>query len=856
METAQLWNSVFGSVWETLIKSTPEIGGFLLDNENKTAMTDKNALVLLKLNAAPDYTELSELINSLSEENGNGVVSVLFSDKNDKYAAGIVKLTSSLAKFSENLPVRSYTYLVTSITQGARDSLLALIQIEEFGNPSLDGIDIGEVLAAILAEAPSGTILSAAARNRFWLYIPDYSDDKIQCLKHLQDAVCKFGLDGAEPHHLTFTAGCGADVALVSQRMQAAEFTLFEAAAKGTGTILTYSDERFEQQKNEYEKMRRFTRLIDNNLFQYHFQPIVSARNGDIIAYEALMRTDKSIGMNPFEILTAAEKLGKMYEIEKATISNTLKYLSDNQASFVNKRLFVNSIPAYMLTDDDWNALVHTYGELMEKVVIEMTEQTEMEDDKFEAVRERLKRSNIALAIDDFGAGYSSPSNLLRYNPDFVKIDRSLIQDINSKPKVQKFVSGIIEFIHENGYSVLAEGVETHEELKTMIQLGSDLIQGYYISMPKPFTLHEITDTLREEINAINLVYSKNITKVYHPENGEIVELSKLAAEHYGTIYIDAEDVTIEGDGKLAVNCPIIIKDGLKSTVTLKNVVLTTDKDNPIISLGVESDIDMVLVGDNFLNSRGIWVPQSASLKLCGCGSLSIKVDVPNAYGIGVDKDNSPGNIVFECTGKIYVESNGEDSVAIGGGKNKGGTAIRVLAGALEIQCGGGNCIGIGNFDGNSVIDFTNSSCAISISASNAVAIGSLNGKTDIFMENYKADIVLSGLSLCGLGSMNDGEGIVYASSGTINCDMHGRTICCVGSYKGNVNCTVKSSMVNLYCEGNSSSGIGDIAGGGDIAIKECSVEITFRVKEGIGLGSKTGSLRVENTVQDIRISE
>ena len=142
METAQLWNSVFGSVWETLIKSTPEIGGFLLDNENKTAMTDKNALVLLKLNAAPDFTELSELIYNLSEENGNGVVSVLFSDKNDKYNAGIVKLTSSLAKLSENLPVRSYTYLVTSITQGAHDSLLALIQIEEFGNPSLDGIDI------------------------------------------------------------------------------------------------------------------------------------------------------------------------------------------------------------------------------------------------------------------------------------------------------------------------------------------------------------------------------------------------------------------------------------------------------------------------------------------------------------------------------------------------------------------------------------------------------------------------------------------------------------------------------------------------------------------------------------------
>ena len=123
---------------------------------------------------------------------------------------------------------------------------------------------------------------------------------------------------------------------------------------------------------------------------------------------------------------------------------------------------------------------------MLEKVVIELTEQSEPSPEMLEVVHERLGRNHMQLAIDDYGTGYSNTSNLVKYKPDVVKIDRSLIEDINLNPKMQRLVQGLIEFMHENGYLALAEGVETYEEMKTMIQQGSDLLQGYYVSKPKP----------------------------------------------------------------------------------------------------------------------------------------------------------------------------------------------------------------------------------------------------------------------------------------------------------------------------------------------------------------------------------
>ncbi len=852
------WETIFGSGWAAFSENIPEIGAFLLDHKKQKLTADKNIALLLDVSSLPDYEAFCNIIDNMQHKDSFSQLTLVIAENDEDITAGYIGVPPDTAQiYNGQLPVYSYAHFISAITQDTTNSLLSLLQIEDYTGTKLSGADIKLALTGIIANSPQNAILSAASKNRFWFYIPDFTDDKVIWLERLQAHMRKYISENTDKQslNLTFTAGCGADSSSSDQRMQTAEFALYEAEAIGAGSVRIYSAERYSQQKAEYENMKRFSQLIDNNLFTYHFQPIVSARNGEIYAYEALMRTDPSIGMYPLEILGAATKLGRLYDIEKATIRNSLSFISANQEAFAERKLFVNSIPAHMLSTSDWDMIVNEYGELMEKIVIEMTEDSQMDNDRLAIIQNRLKRSNIQLAIDDYGTGYSNTTNLIRYEPNYVKIDRSLVEGINENQKMQKLVAGIMEFIHENGYMALAEGVETYEELKTMIQLGADLIQGYYISKPKPFLLHEIKDDLKQEIVEINLIYSDSYYKVYHPVENEVVELSKLTAERYGSIFIEYDNITIVGVGDTPILCPITIKDDCKIKLTLKNSTITTERDSAVIFIGNNAELVLNIEGDNKIFPRGIWVPQTSKLKVIGSGCLHVHAEAMNCYGIGTDKDNSYGNILIECTGKLQVDSNGENAIAIGGGKNTNGSSIRILAGDIHIETSGGNCVGIGSMEGNSCVDVTTCECSIECSATNTVAVGSLNGSADLYIENVMMNITESGVNLCGIGVQHKGDGKIFMTDSTVKCDMHGRSILCVGTDKGDIDIVISYLSTNFYCEGGSVLGIGDTSGSGNINIREANIDMLFLTGDGIGIHSKNGTVTTENMIETTRIN-
>ncbi|MCM1579665.1 MAG: EAL domain-containing protein, partial [Ruminococcus sp.] len=592
-----------------------------------------------------------------------------------------------------------------------------------------------------------------------------------------------------------------------------------------------------------------------NNLFVYHFQPIVSARTGDVLAYEALMRTDDSIGMYPLEILGAATRYGRLYDIEKATMFNTMAFIGENQDIFAGRRLFVNSITAHMLSDADWGTLENRYGELMEKVVIELTEQTEVDDVSLDLIHERLKRCNMSLAIDDYGTGYSNTSNLLRYAPHYVKIDRSLITDINTKPRMQKFVASIIDFVHDNGYQALAEGVETADELRVMIQLGSDLIQGYYVSRPKPVVIHEVAESIRDEIKSINAEFAKDIARIYRSADGDEVRLSELAEEHYTAILAGSGSIVIDGEDSGESGILISVKDGAEAKVTLRNVVINSAKAEPIIALGENTKVEFCIDGENSLLGRGIYVPRSAAVTFTGDGKLTIVCESADAYCVGVGKDNSPGSICFDSPGRFDFTSNGDHSVAIGGGRNEGGLAVIMKQGQFNISCSGGCCVGVGISDGGSVVDMTKVSISVETNSPDSVGIGSISGNANISLTDFRANFNLSGINMCGIGTITAGSGDIDLKNGKLNMIMHGRSINCVGTRKGSIDCRIKHCDLEFECEGNSVSGAGDMQGDGDVYICDGSVDIMFRTNEGLGLGSRDGVLTVDKLVQNININ-
>jgi len=600
-----------------------------------------------------------------------------------------------------------------------------------------------------------------------------------------------------------------------------------------------------------------FNLLIEKNLFHYHFQPIVDAQEGKVFGYEALMRTAPVINMKPLEVIEVATNLGKLYDIEMATMHNMLEYLSQNYVAFEDKKLFINSIPAYMLNALDWEGLVDKYGLLMDKLVVEMTEQTEMNDEHLARFRNRLKKHNISLAIDDYGTGFSNLSNLIRYSPDYVKIDRALIQDIQEKPKIQKLVAGIIEFIHENGYSALAEGVENYEELKTMIGLGADYIQGFYLARPDAKLQVEIGEKFREEIITLNLMRSEYIVKVYSPAENEIVNLSQLATQHYNNILIDKENVVIEGIKGTPITCSITVKDGVNTSITLRDVSITTEKEVPLIDIGSGSNVVINVDGTNEILNRGIRVPQGSELKLTGeDGSLHIHCEMLNSYAIGGDKESTYGNINIEYLPQLIIDTNGENCIGIGGGRNSADSKIRIIRSGVRLECAGGNAIGIGSFDGNSSMEIQNAGVELNMSCGNAVGIGALKGNTNVIMHNYSLNIVESGNNLCGIGVLSNGEGSIEVFGGTIECDIRGKNIVCLGSDYGALDCNVKNSNTIFYCEGNSVVGIGDMNGRGNVNIKDANLNMTILAKEILDIGSKSGRLELVGSKRNIKINE
>ncbi len=862
---SEIWNEIFGRVWKQLTDSDQGIGGFVAVEKTGEVMLDANAEKLFGFRRTPDYTEFMKNLGRIaSHSNFASPIRLHTVDAGEGVTAGFIRIDDKGGEITDvgEIPVLSQPQLIRQMGDDSCMSLIALLKLEGIPSPTYAGMCVISALNAIYGCIPDNGIIASHSKFQYWVYIPDFEGVGENFLDRLQDAVkncCltdEFGVTVGEEHTLTFTAGYSVGNGSASQKLHCASFALFEAESKGMGTVCPFSPDRYEIHKNEYQNIRLFSALIDQNLFHYHFQPIVSARTGEIVAYEALMRTDESIGLNPMQILDMAERFDRLYDIEKATIRNTLTYLSSNQELFEKRKLFVNAITAHLLTEEDYKKVCDDFGELLEKVVIELTEQTEVSDDMLITIHNRLQDNSMQLAIDDYGTGYSNTSNLLRYNPDFVKIDRALITNIEKKPKVQKIVAGIIDFLHSSGYIALAEGVETQAELRTLIGYGADLIQGYYVSRPKPVLLREISESVRDDIVRINLETAGEVRKIYRPAENETINICELALEKYNSIFVEVSSVTLVGEKGRTVSMPIAVKDGMNTKITIRNAEIISQTEEPVLRLGLNSNVLLSCEGENTFVLKGIFVPDSSSIEVVGAGTLSVNSEMLSSYAIGCSGDTSHGSITLNMIGNLDLNVQGERCVAIGGGRNDGGNKIRVLNGTVNISCSGGSCVGIGTENGSCIAEIDNCSVSIKSASSSAVGIGSLTGNAEITMKNFASSCDFSGSNLLALGVLSEGSGEISMCDGSMNVVLRGKKLNCIGTLGGEMDCRLANAKIDLYCEGSVVSGIGDKTGAGSVNIKNCSVDMNFLTGDGWGIGSPNGSTEISGGHKNIRINE
>lgn len=219
--------------------------------------------------------------------------------------------------------------------------------------------------------------------------------------------------------------------------------------------------------------------LAEPDSLEVALQPIVDLTSGRWVAVEALVRFPDNA---PTELwFTDAHEAGVGLPLERLALRRALESLG-NLPDGVN--LSVNASPSLIL-DPAFSQIIDRCGAERERITIEITEHAAVT--RYEDIRAALlphRERGLRLAVDDTGAGYASFAHVLRLRPDIIKLDRSLLADIDHDAARRAFVTAIVLLALELEAAVTAEGVETTAELDTLRNLGVDTVQGYLLARP------------------------------------------------------------------------------------------------------------------------------------------------------------------------------------------------------------------------------------------------------------------------------------------------------------------------------------------------------------------------------------
>ena len=340
---------------------------------------------------------------------------------------------------------------------------------------------------------PAGTVCARLSGDEFLVLFCGYrSRDAVrEKIEHLTNAMQQSValLPSGNALHISLSGGIawypddGQDWETLKKY---ADFAMYQVKHSDKGRVEEFDIGVYNREAYAERTRREFRQLLSNAQVFYCFQPIFSARSGRVIAYEALMRSDLPTLRSPATIMKLAREQGALYEIERITFTKALEtFDSLCRAGSVSgdAMLFVNSVASTCLTQADTEYIDSRWHELCRRMVIEITEEEAIDREALEKKRNAPNSSGM-FALDDYGSGYSNENTLLELAPRFIKVDIAIIRGINTSPDKQQILQNVVAYAHPRSMKIVAEGVETAAELRTVIELGADLLQGYFLARP------------------------------------------------------------------------------------------------------------------------------------------------------------------------------------------------------------------------------------------------------------------------------------------------------------------------------------------------------------------------------------
>jgi len=379
-----------------------------------------------------------------------------------------------------------------------------------YGHPVGDQL-LKQVAQRILTQVRNTDIVARIGGDEFVILMPgNINDDVVDSIaKKLIDGIGeKFQIDEILIH-VTCSIGvacyhgeldetnCEAQL-LMDELLKQADIALYAAKQQGKNIYNRFSESQSDKITSMYQILQRLPEAVNDKRFYMNYQPIVSAATGELISVEALIRwKDDVLGpVRPDLFIDVAEAHGKIIEVQRCMVEQVGKNIHAFDCSLPDNitplRVAIN-LSGLQLCDHDYllSFLDHfrSLGIDSHRITLEITENMLIEDrPEILGQLEELIEMGFKLALDDFGTGYSSLSYLARFPIDYVKLDKSFVNRMEKDDRQGSLVDGVIKLSHSLGKKVIAEGVETRQQLSLLKTMDCDLIQGYLIAKPLSLT--------------------------------------------------------------------------------------------------------------------------------------------------------------------------------------------------------------------------------------------------------------------------------------------------------------------------------------------------------------------------------
>ena len=426
-------------------------------------------------------------------------------------ATGQKKEGKKLIYYDELTGLPNQTFFIKKLQQAIScypSAIIAFIGLDRFKALNrILGTKTSDRIISLVAERLKQVIRTQDTVSRLWgdefsIVMPDVATDKNLVARQLLGVFePPFWIDNKE---VFVAASLGLSVfpdngTKEEVLLRNAETAMYKVKKSGGRTYAFYTASLDKDPPNLMLVESHLRKALQRGEFSLHYQPQVTLETGEIVGCEALLRwNSKDLGpVSPADFIPVAEHTGLIFSIGKWVLKQSVKQIKAWQSlGFDHIHVSANLSPKQFQDPELLSTIEQTLSEeevLPKKLEVEITESAAMLDMRQTIeILGKVRKMGVCIALDDFGTGYSSLNHLNKLPIDTIKIDQSFIRDGLKTPISRTIVNAIIQIAKSLGLRVIAEGVETREQLLFLRKLRCYGIQGYIFSRPIPndeFTL-------------------------------------------------------------------------------------------------------------------------------------------------------------------------------------------------------------------------------------------------------------------------------------------------------------------------------------------------------------------------------